>query len=307
MMEKRREDAEQEVPVALAEKEIDGLCMALRESRNQPLLVMYYPDDKGSMSLDDVEVIYEEFRRLGYNKDTKKVRELDVLLHTTGGEYHVGYMIAQVLRSFASTVNFLIPYRALSAGTLTCLCADNISLSTFAYLSPVDVSPADPNDFHASMDFFTDFAIQCRLKTDAALKGDGSQKSGSRVETDLLSELIRNVGPQGIADYYRQRTIAAKYAYRLLFDYMFASDPHREEKASQISQKLLFNYPARDFYMDCHICRVLGLKVNEMTEDDSDMTRRIVKTMEKYTHSDVICRVVNKDRRAPAITLYGET
>jgi hypothetical protein len=88
---------------------------------------------------------------------------------------------------------------------------------------------------------------------------------------------------------------------------MFAADPQREERATQISQKLLFNYPARDFYMDYHICKTLGMKVNEMSEDDSDMTRRIVKTLEKYTQAEIVCKVVDKDRRAPAITLYGET
>ena len=217
-------------------------------------------------------------------------------------------MVAQVLRSFASAVNFLVPYHALSAGTLTCLCANNISLGAFACLSPIDVAPSNPKDIHASIDFFTDYAIQCRMKTDAALKeGSNLQKSTSNIETELLSELIRNIGPQSVADFYRHRTIAAKYAYRLLSDYMFAADPQREEKATQISQKLLFNYPARDFYMDYHICKTLGMKVNEMSEDDSDMTRRIVKTMEKYTQADIVCKVVDKDRRAPAITLYGET
>lgn len=306
-MEKKRDDGVPEAPASLAEKEIDGICLALRESRNKPLLVMYYPEDRGYMSSEDIEPIYGEFRRLGYSRDTKKVKELDVLIHTTGGEYHVGYMIAQVLRSFASSINFLVPYRALSAGTLTCLCADNVSLGAFAFLSPVDVSPSDPKDIHASIDFFTDFAIQCRLKTDAVLREDASQKSSSNIETELLSELMRNIGPQGVADFYRHRTIAAKYAYRLLSDYMFAADPHREEKASQISQKLLFSYPARDFYMDYRICKALGIKVNEMSEDDSDMTRRIVKTMEKYTPTEIVCKVVSKDRRAPAITLYGET
>lgn len=147
------------------------------------------------MSLDDVETIYGEFRRLGYNRDTKKIKKLDVLIHTAGGEYHVGYMTAQILRSFASTVNFLVPYKAMSAGTLMSLCADNISMGAFSCLSPVDVSPAEAQNLHASMDFFTDFAIQCRLKTDTALKGDGSQKSSS-IETDLLSELVKNVSPQ---------------------------------------------------------------------------------------------------------------
>lgn len=100
MMEKKRQDAP-ETPVALAEKEIDGICMALRESRNQPLLILYYPDDGGSMGDDDVEAIYGEFRRLGYSKDANRIKELDVLIHTAGGKPSAGYMVAQVLRRFA--------------------------------------------------------------------------------------------------------------------------------------------------------------------------------------------------------------
>lgn len=302
-MEKKRQDTAPETSVAVAEKEIDGICMALRESRNQPLLIMYYPDDGGRMSDDDAEVIYSEFRRLGYGKDTKTIEKLDVLIHATGGSARAGYMAAQVLHRFASSVNFLVPYRATNAGTLACLCADNIDLGAFAYLSPIDVSP---DGALASADYFTDYAIQCRLKTEVALKKENAAPESS-VESDLLAEFLKKVGPAGIAELYHQRTVAAKYAYRLLYDYMFASDPQREDKAAQVSQKLLFSYPAGDFYMDYHICKVMGLKTVEMSEDDSDMTRRIVKTMEKYTLAGIICKATTKDRRAPFITLYGET
>ncbi len=299
LMEKKRQDAP-ETPAALAEKEIDGICMALRESRNQPLLILYYPDG-GSMREADVEAIYGEFRRLGYSKETKMINELDVLIHTAGGSPQAGYMAAQVLRRFASSVNFLVPYRAANAGTLMCLCADSVSLGAFAYLSPIDVLQDGALN---SVDYFTDFAVQCRLKTESALR---KENTASGVESDLLAKFLDKVGPAGVAELYRQRTIAAKYAYRLLSDYMFASEPNREEKATQVSEKLLFNYPAGDFYMDHHICKVLGLKTSEMSEDDSDMTRRIVKTMDKYTQAGVICKATGKDGRAPFITLYGET
>lgn len=302
MMEKKRQDAP-ETPVALAEKEIDGICMALRESRNQPLLILYYPDDGGSMGDDDVEAIYGEFRRLGYSKDANRIKELDVLIHTAGGKPSAGYMVAQVLRRFALSVNFLVPYRAANAGTLTCLCADNIYMGAFAHLSPVDVAP---DARVGSIDYFTDYAIQCRLKAETALKKENSEPRSS-VESDLLAEYLKSVGPAGVADLYKHRTIAAKYAYRLLYDYMFAADPQREEKAVQVSQKLLFSYPAGDFYMDYHICRFLGLKAGEMSEDESDMTKRIVRTMDKYTQAGIICKATAKDRRAPFITLYGET
>jgi len=305
LVEKKRDDVLQETPVSLAEKEIDGICMAFRESRNRPLLIMYYPEDRGSVSDDDVEALYSEFRRLGYNRDTKRIKELDVLIHASGGTPHTGYMMAQVLRRFASSVNFLVPYRAGGAGTLTCLCADSISMGAYAYLSPVEVL-TEQDGALVSVDYFTDFAIQCWLKAEAALNREKVETKSS-VETDLLTEFVKSVGPAGVANFYRQRTVAAKYAYRLLFDYMFASDPHREEKASQVSQKLMFSYPARDFHMDYHICMVLGLKAGEMSEDNSDMTRRIVKTMDKYTQAGVICKLTLKDRRAPFMTLYGET
>lgn len=301
-MEKKRQDSP-ETPVAQAEKEIDGICMALRESRNQPLLIMYYPDEGGSMDDADVEAIYGEFRRLGYNRDTKRMKDLDVLIHTSGGKPRAGYMVAQVLRRFSASVNFLVPYRATNAGTLTCLCADSISMGAYAYLSPIDVSP-DPSV--ASVDYFTDYAVQSRLKAESALKAEKAEpKSG--IEAELLAKYLGSTGAEGVAEFYRRRTIAAKYAYRLLFDYMFSSDPQREEKAAQVSQKLLFSYPAGDFFMDYHICKVLGLKVNEISEDDSDMTKRIVKTMEKYTQAGIICKATSKDRRQPFITLYGET
>jgi hypothetical protein len=52
-------------------------------------------------------------------------------------------VLVMIRKSFADSINFLIPFHAASAGTLTCFSGDKILFGAYAYLSPIDVSLGD--------------------------------------------------------------------------------------------------------------------------------------------------------------------
>ena len=56
---------------------------------------------------------------------------------TNGGDFHIAYMIAQIIQKHEGTVTILIPYHVLSYGFMIVLSADNILLSHIGCLGTI--------------------------------------------------------------------------------------------------------------------------------------------------------------------------
>src|SRR5437764_10030682 len=93
---------------------------------------------------DSVRVLYECLRRWGPRE------RLDLVLSTSGGQVTAARQLGLLLRDYANHLTILVPYRARSAGTLLCLCANELVLGPMAELGPIDshlsvISPAPPD------------------------------------------------------------------------------------------------------------------------------------------------------------------
>jgi hypothetical protein len=225
-----------------------------------------------------------------------------VLLHTLGGSPDAAYMLVQIIHEFAHSVNFLIPYQAASAGTLACFCGNMILLGAYAYLSPIDIKIG--NFPLMSIDYFMDFAVECRRKLELEFKKMNIM-AGSNVESDVLVQMVKQISSIQIGKLYRQRRLTAYYANLLLSSYMFVDNPDAQSIAEKISYTMIFDYPSHDFMMDFYMCRKLGLRVEQMTEGQSDLSKYMVRILDYLTKTGVVCKKVKKDLRVPFIRLYG--
>jgi Serine dehydrogenase proteinase len=253
-------------------------------------------DTRGYGNLDN------EFQRHGCRRNTNKIGQLDVLLHTFGGDAHMGYMLAQILRDYADYINFLIPFHAASAGTLTCFSADKILFGGYAYLTPIDTSIG--NFSLMSIDYFREFAIECRLRMEGQFKTWEINDAESRVESDLLLEMVKQVSAIDVGNLYRQRTLTAYYADLLLSTYMFNNHPEAQTIGRNIASTVVFQYPSHEFFLDYHMCKKLGLVVDELSYTESDLAKALVQLLDKFTMNGIICKEVGKGYRMPFITLY---
>lgn len=123
-------------------EEIDRLAEEIKSLRSHPLFVMYYYETAGRISHEDVEDIYDEFRRRGWNRDDLH-DDLDVLIHSYGGDANASYRVGQILHDFAKNIVFLAPFYAMSGGTIVCLGGKEIRLGAYASLSPIDIRLGD--------------------------------------------------------------------------------------------------------------------------------------------------------------------
>jgi len=117
----------------------------------------------------------------------QKHDRLNLVLYTRGGDTTAAWPIMSFLREHCKTLRVLVPYAAHSAGTLLALGADEIIMTRYATLSPIDptvanaFNPQDPTnpanrlpiaveDVMAFLELANDHAQDPNLRDDAFRK-----------------------------------------------------------------------------------------------------------------------------------------
>ena len=84
------------------------------------------------IDIDDSEAVIDAIHR------TDPDVPIDLVLHTPGGLVLASYQIARAIRRHRGKTTVFVPHHALSGGTLIALAADEIVMSPYAVLGPVD-------------------------------------------------------------------------------------------------------------------------------------------------------------------------
>ena len=89
-------------------------------------------DDEEYITIEDTEHILGQIHR------TPKDKPIDLILHTPGGMALAAEMIATALYEHPAKTTVMVPFYAMSGGTLCALAADEIMMEKFSVLGPVD-------------------------------------------------------------------------------------------------------------------------------------------------------------------------
>lgn len=92
-------------------------------------------DDEGDnevITIEDSEYVLMEIRK------TPDETPIDLIVHTPGGLALAAEMIAIALKGHPAKTTVLVPFYALSGGSLIALAADEILMEPYAVLGPVD-------------------------------------------------------------------------------------------------------------------------------------------------------------------------
>lgn len=108
------------------------------ESERKSKLLCYLTSDRRNLEAriakDALPYIYEHLRTFGHTP------KIDLFLYTMGGDTLAGFGIVNKIREFCDEFSVLVPFKALSCGTLICLGADEILMNEMGTLSPIDPS-----------------------------------------------------------------------------------------------------------------------------------------------------------------------
>lgn len=89
-------------------------------------------DENRSIVIEDSEKVLMEIRKIPRDKP------IDLILHTPGGLVLASEMIASALKRHPAKVTAIVPFYAMSGGTLIALAADEILMEDFSVLGPLD-------------------------------------------------------------------------------------------------------------------------------------------------------------------------
>lgn len=116
------------------EHELHQRLLQLESTMRSDVITIVAPMYAG---IDDIVRTFIEEIDTG---ETERSPDLSVVLETDGGSIEVVERIADVLRHHYANgeINFIVPNRAMSAGTVLVMCGDNIYMDYYSVLGPVD-------------------------------------------------------------------------------------------------------------------------------------------------------------------------
>jgi Serine dehydrogenase proteinase len=286
--------------------EIDNACHAVARHRKRDILILYYPSEARVMEWD-IRDTYSELRKVATRENP--IVDLDLLIHTNGGDPVAAYRIAQTVRGLCKKLDVLVPEKAYSAGTLMSFAGDVIRLGDYAGLSPIDITvysnkPQSEDVQLAAIDSFLGFANRARKQIEHMLMEIGRDGASSCVDSDLLVQMVKEVGALTVGRYYRERTVTGQYAEILLDRYMFKGVSDGLDRRNGVIKHFLFLAPAHEFHLDYGLCSAWHLDVEQMSTTESDLTKKVVNLLRIATNKGIICQRLNHDVRMPFIRLY---
>jgi hypothetical protein len=117
------------------------LLAELRRVRGTDLVLTYItstrPALEAAMAQDAIRWFFDHL-------PDKPVQQLDLVIHSNGGDGVVPWRLMTLLHEYAEQVDVLVPHRAFSAATLAALGAHEIVMHPMGMLGPIDASIVNP-------------------------------------------------------------------------------------------------------------------------------------------------------------------
>lgn len=254
--------------------------------RKRPLLVMFY-SDAAHISPEDIESLERLFDDFLDGKKRNGFLELDLLIHTHGGEFHTSYRLIQLIRSYCKGLNFLVPTYALSGGTLMSFGADRIEMGKTATLSPIDVQFGGEKEGSnlLSIQKYTEFLENLCTKT---YKFE-DERNRSGFLTELTKSLVEEFKLEELGDLFRLRSLTDLYAKTLLHDYMLKNSSRKEMLAKDIVSYFTTESPHHKFLMDYELVRKSGLLVRRMNDKVYKLCKDLIDVLKEMENKGRIC------------------
>ncbi len=241
----------------------------VRKSKILPLFLR-----KESINFDLVNNVYDLLE-----KNYKNVKNLDVIVDSSGGDIHSAYHLAKILRRYAlEKLTFIVPRWAKSAATLLIFGGDEIILGPTSELGPLDpqIIEIQKGIPHTR---FSPLAIKTALDL----------ISENREIPELVKELSAKLPPTiQLGQHIKSLEIAERYVIKLLTTKMLKDVADADKIASKIGRDLTQNYPDHGYCIDIEEAIELGLVVKEANVNEWKMIWKLYELISKEEKDETI-------------------
>lgn len=222
-------------------------------------------------------------------------RTINVVLESPGGSADSAFKSSLFLSHFASTINVFVPRYAKSAATLLALGADDILMSPFAELGPLDAQIRDPRnpaetisalDCYQSVDYVREFGLQTLVKALWLLVGQTQARiplgelvnTASDFSLKSIGPMIAQVKALDFGAWGRSLKIGEMYAQRLL-----RRTGAEQYEAERIARQLVYDYTHHPFPIDLTEATKVGLNARAMSPNQYEASLAIVQACNNRT------------------------
>jgi hypothetical protein len=226
------------------------------------------PNAETQIGADCIDIFVDHLDTIGPTK------RISLLLHTNGGNTAAAWRLVNLIKTFCDEFEVLIPYKAMSAGTLISLGAHHIIMTKQAALGPIDpslVHPLGPQISNGNQLARIPVSVEAvRGFLDAAkvdLKIEDSALLGS-----ILNDLSNKVHPLVLGEIFRSRAQIRFLAEKLLNEHVQDSG-----KVQAIVDFLCADSGSHDYTINRREAAALGLPVEKPSAEFYEQLKAVHK------------------------------
>lgn len=262
---KKRDISEENNELEKLNKEIQDVVKNIEEKRKRRCFVLWR-----EITPQLVEEIFDELQTSF--KDLNG--ELDIVVHSGGGDIDAAYNLACLFQKFGNKkLSFIVPRWAKSAATLLACAGDEILMSPIAELGPLDPQITQINPLEERFEQFSPLHIQTTL--------DLIRNEFEQGNKDLAEGLLKRLQfPLTLGSFIKSHEIAEQYLVRLLKSRM-ANTGKLGEDPEKIAKRLTREYADHGFCINLDEAKKIGLNVQPIEDEMLDLIWQLFKLFKK--------------------------
>ena len=240
------------------------------ETNRDTKVLSFITSDRSGMSTEIAPDCVDPFVNL--LEEIGPTERISLILHTNGGHTLVAWRLVNLIRMFCEEFEVLIPFKALSAGTLISMGADRIVMTKQAAIGAIDPSvngPLNPQvtlgnqtqNINVSVESVRGYLDMAR--DELGIKGEDSLKS-------VLLNLTTHVHPLVLGDTYR-----AIGQIRFLAEKLLPHQVEDEGKIKSIIEFLCAESGSHDYTLNRREAGELGLRVKKPSAELYQLLRKV--------------------------------
>lgn len=219
----------------------------------------------------------------------KKIKKLDLFLHSPGGFLDASYKFLRICREYSEEFNVIIPFFAKSAATIICFGAKEIVMTAISELGPVD-----PIIQHPSR---PEIRIPARSIKDYFDFISNTKKTNIDVDPQTKIILDQNLDPYLIGSYEGALKASKDIIKELLLENEFKD---KENQIDKVVYAFTEEHVSHSFPIDRTELKKLGFTNIIRAEDDEELAMSIRTLFNIYTEfmrqNNIIKLQGNRDR-----------
>ncbi len=266
----------------MSTEERKNLIKKLETSLDAKILALVTGDRQGMETRIAPDILSLVSEHLASIRPTEN---LALFLYTAGGDTIVGWGLVNLLRQYCQRFSVLVPFRALSCGTLIALGADSIMMGKHGLLSPVDPSVSSPFNppvpgsqpgGQAGVVQLLPVSVEDMIGfLDLARREIGLRSEESM--TSILKILADKVHPLALGAVYRAREQTFSLAKRLMMKHC-----KDKRKIDRITSRLTRELPTHNYLIGREEAAEIALDISKPLDDVDSLMWQLYKEYENW-------------------------